>query len=66
MGSGNGLPSIEFLPELSIIFGISIDDLLWKEEIEKTRNLKGDLDSMAIFRILSPNHVNYPEQIVEG
>ena len=63
--SGKGLPSIEFLPELSIMFGISIDDLLCKEEIEKTKTLKEDLNTMAIFRILSPNYVNYPEQVKE-
>jgi len=63
--SGKGLPSIEFLPELSMMFGISIDDLLCKEEIKKTRTLNEDLNAMAIFRILSPNYTKYPEQVKE-
>ena len=64
--SGNGLPSIEFLPELSKLFGITIDELLYKDiEVTNFKNELEGISTMALYKILSPNYVKFPAQVKE-
>ena len=61
--SGNGLPSIEFFPELSKILGITIDEIFCNRTETVQGGVLDQMNTMALYRMFSPYCFKMPEQI---